>query len=111
MTLKEGVLSTIQKIRGVESVFLVEKVGLPTEFLGDQNATEVSAMTASLWGLGEYYITKFGEGDLNHISIESNEHKIITFSCNNKILVVSGKKNMSLGKLENEIKNGSLEKK
>jgi Uncharacterized distant relative of homeotic protein bithoraxoid len=105
MEIKEEALSTIREIEGIESVLLVEKVGLPAGLLGDKNASEISAMTASLWGLGEYYIKKFGNGGLDHITVESNKNKILTFSCNSKILVVSGKKDVITEDLKNKIIN------
>jgi len=105
MKIKEETLSTIREMKGVDSALLVEKVGLPACLLGDKNASEISAMTASLWGLGEYYIQKFGNGDLNHVIVESNKNKILTFSCNNKILVVSGKKDALTEDLKNKIMN------
>lgn len=92
----ENSIASIKEMEGVESVILAEKVGLATEaFLAkDKDVSEISAMAASLWGLGEYYIRKLGRGILRCITVESDKSKVLTLPFKGKVLVVSAKKDV-----------------
>lgn len=101
----EDSLSAIKKIEGVDSIILVEKVGLAAEsFLPkDKDTAEISAMAASLWGLGEFFIKRLGSGKLECISVESKRSKILTFPFEGKVLVISTKKDVATEELNKKL--------
>ena len=89
------IVKELKKISGVETVLVVDKTGIPAGFFDDKSSPEISAMTASLLGLGGYYINKFGGEDLECITIEGSKTQIFLFPYMDRVFIVSSK-NMGL---------------
>lgn len=76
-------IAEIRALPGVKDAMLVERTGLPQQYINP----ELSAMTASLWGLGEYYTGKFGD-KLKSIEINGSKTVILAFLYEEDILLV-----------------------
>ena len=103
----EAGIEALKNINGVDSIILAERIGLVVEsFLPkDKDTTEISAMAASLWGIGEYFISKLGSGKLNCITVESEKTSIMVFPYRGKILVIGVKKGNATEKFKKKIQD------
>lgn len=103
----EASIAALKDIDGVDSIILAERIGIVVEsFLPkDKDTTEISAMAASLWGIGEYFISKLGSGELNCITIESKKTNIMVFPYKGKILVIGVKKDFATEEFKKKVQN------
>jgi len=93
-------IDEIRALPGVKEVMLVEKTGLPLQYINP----ELSAMTASLWGLGEYYTGKFGD-KLKIIEIDGSKTVILAFLYRDDIILIIAEDEKVKDRLKEIVRN------